>query len=591
MARNAMSTPRQTTTWGPRALALAALCGPIWPTSFVLQQASVGRLLLVAIALGIAVDLVPVRGRIARPAWAMAALMAALGALAGWTVLNGLLFGCLCSGAAQGFAELVVLIGLAGLVGLYAPQRWLLVIVGAAVAGAVAGGLLALVGLRDLHAAVYRPSDSVSRLEGVYGNPNSLGYALGLALPASAAVVVRVPGWRRWVALAVAALLGGLLFATYSRGSLLAATAGVAVAIAVALPRRPPRSVLIAVGIGVPLLAGAFVVSPFYKSKRLEADFGASHVQNADAIDRSGWSTPAVGPVRLPGARLSNPPGSTDLVVRALRAGQGAAYSLGDAFGDGRSTWGFSVVAAGTATPVTVGWAVADDLGATMDSGLVRAGRRARTVSARFGSRLARRYVTFVWSETPGAFRMSDVHVTERRTGEPGTSVRPVPTRLLGSSAGVLAEHERDYEGSRRAALRMALEAFAAHPVQGLGLQQFHDYAAEHGRFGELATHNTYTQVLSELGLIGALLLLVALAVIAISLWRGRPPPLLGAMLAGTLATGMVNLVFINGLAAPGMAMPLILAVGFAVAWAGEPPSWWPQRLARVPRRRDKAGV
>jgi O-antigen ligase len=585
-----MSTPEQTVTtlWGPRALALAALCGPLWPTTFVLQQASIGRLLLVLVALGIAVDLVAMRGRIARPAWATAALMAALIALAGWTVLNGVLFGCLCSGAAQGFAELVVLIGLAGLVGLYAPQRWLLVIFGAAVAGVMAGGLLALVGVRDLHAAVYRPSGSVNRLEGVYGNPNSLGYALGLALPASAAVVVRVSGWRRWAVFAVAAVLGGLLFATYSRGSLLAATAGVATAIAIALPRRPPRSVLIAIGVGVPLLAGAFVVSPFYKTKRLHADFGAELVQNAHAIDRSGWSTAAAGPIRLTGARLSNPPGSTDLTLRTLRGGQGASHYLGQAFGNAESTWGFSVVAVGSTQPVPLRWSVVDSRGATIDRGLVEAGTRARRVTARFTSQIDRRYVTFAWTDAPGAVRLSRVHVTERRADQQRPSFRPVPTTLLGSSAGALAEQERDYEGSRREALRMALNAFAAHPVQGLGLQQFPDYAADHGRFGELATHNTYTQVLAELGLIGGLLLLAAVAIVVLSLWTGRSPPLLRAMLVGTIVTGTVNLVFINGLAAPGTAMPLILAVGFIAAWAGEPPSWWPHRWAQMPRRRGK---
>jgi O-antigen ligase len=586
-----MSTTEQTTTptWGPRALALAALCGPLWPTSFVIQQASVGRLLLIAVALGVVVDLVAVRGRIARPVWAAAALMAALSALAGWTVLNAMLFGCLCDGVAQGFAELVVLTGLAGLVGLYAPPRWMVVVLGAAVAGVMAGGLLALIGVRDLHADVYVPSDSVSRLEGVYGNPNFLAYALALALPVTAAAIVRAPGWRRWAAIAVTALLGGLLFATYSRGSLLAAAAGAMVAVAVALPRRPPRSVVIAVGVGVPLLAAAFLVSPFYKSKRLEADFGATNVEKASGIDHSGWSTLAVGPVRRSGARMSNPPGSTDLVVQAQQAGQGVAYSLGGAVANARSTWAFTVVAVGAATPVSVGWAVADDLGATLDHGLVRAGSRARTAAARFTSRRDRRYLTFVWTETPGTLRISRVQLTDRRTT--GTAVRGVPTKLLGSIADTLADHERSYEGSRRAALRMALDVFAAHPVQGLGLQQFHSYAAEHSRFGELATHNTYAQVLAELGLVGTLLLLAAAAILVLSLWRGRPPPLLRAVLIGTVVSGAINLVFVNGLAAPGNAMPLVLVVGFATAWAGEPPAWWPRRLVRMPRRRDKAGV
>ena len=587
-----MPEPPTTTTWGPRALALAALCGPLWPTSFVVQQASIGRVLLLAIALGVAVDLVPVRGRIARPAWAMAALMAALGALAGWTVLNAMLFGCLCGGVGQGFAELVALIGLAGLVGLYAPQRWLLVIFGAAVAGVAAGGLLALAGVRDLHAAVYHPSESISRLEGVYGNPNSLGYALGLALCAGAAAVVRASGWRRWAAVVVTALLGGLLFATYSRGSLLAATAGAAVAMAVALPRRPPRSVMIAVGVGVPLLAAAFVVSPFYKSKRLHADFGAAQIAaSAGGLDRSGWSTSKLGPVRRSGAQMSNPPGSSALIVQAVRAGQGISYDLGQAFGDAQSSWDFSVAAVDAGRPVQVRWGVFDNSGTTMDRGVLRAGARARPVVARFTTRLDRRYLTFVWTDAPGGFRISRVQVTERRTAGHDTSVRPVSTVLGGSAARALAEYERDYEGSRRAALRMALEAFAAHPVQGLGLQQFHGYADRHARFGALATHNTYAQVLSELGLIGALLLIIAAAFVALSLWRGRPLPLLRAILAGTVVAGAVNLMFINGLSAPGTAMPLALAIGFAAALAGEPPSWWPHRWARLPGRRRKTAV
>jgi O-antigen ligase len=588
-----MSTPEPTatTTWGPRALALAALCGPLWPTSFVLQQASLGRLLLIIVALGIAVDLAPVRGRLARPAWAMAALMAALGALAGWTVLNAVLFGCLCGGVGQGFAELVVLVGLAGLVGLYAPQRWLLVIFGAAVAGVAAGGLLALVGVRDLHAAIYQPSESISRLEGVYGNPNSLGYALGLALPASAAAAVRTAGWRRWAAIALTALLGGLLFATYSRGSLLSAIAGVAVAIVIVLPRRPPRSVLIAAGLGLPLLAALFVASPFYKSKRLQADFGATQIRNASGLDRSGWSTSAAGPVRLAGARLSNPPGSADLAVQVRRAGQGISYDLGRAFGDARSTWGFSVVATESAQPVPVRWAILDDHGATIDRGLISAGARPKPVVARFTSRLDRRYLTFVWAEAPATFSISRVHVTELRTAGEDLSIRPVPTRLLGSSVRAFADHERDYEGSRQQALRMALDAFATRPVQGLGLGQFPSYSARHGRFGALATHDTYAQILAELGLIGALLLVTATAIILLSLWRGRPPPLLRALLAGTIVTGAVNLVFINGLSAPGTVMPLVLAVGIAAACAGEPPSWWPHRWARMPRRLRKTAA
>ena len=223
------------------------------------------------------------------------------------------------------------------------------------------------------------PSDSVSRLEGVYGNPNFLGYALALALPATAAAIVRAPGWRRWAAIAVTALLGGLLFATYSRGSLLAAAAGAVVA----APSRylaghrdrwssPSAS-------ACPCSQPAFLVSPFYKSKRLEADFGATNVQNASGIDHSGWSTLAVGPVRH---RERGCPTRRDRQTWSSRPSRQvkapptpwAGRSRRRAVRPGRSrSWPWA-----PPTPVSVGWAVADDRGTTLDRGLVRAGSRAR---------------------------------------------------------------------------------------------------------------------------------------------------------------------------------------------------------------------
>lgn len=128
---------------------------------------------------------------------------------------------------------------------------------------------------------------------------------------------------------------------------------------------------------------------------------------------------------------------------------------------------------------------------------------------------------------------------------------------------------EGEYVESRTEGLRLAAQAFSEQPVRGIGMDSFPAYSDEHADFGELPTHNTYAQVLAELGGVGILLFAFTGISVLVSLVRGRSPVPLRAAIAGVLAVGVVNFVFINGLASTGMVMPLALAMAFAAGWDG----------------------
>ncbi len=578
-----MDEVRQPTAWGPRVLVLVALAGPLWASSWGPAQLTVGRVLLLVLAAAVAVDLVPVRGRLPRPAWAVAGLVGALGALLAWSVVSGALWGAFSGGVAQGFGELVVLTGLVGVVGLYAAPRQALMAVGAATLGVLAGGLLAAAGVKDLHAAAYAASASVSRLDGVYGNANFLGTALALALPAAAAAALRWRGRARIAAGVTALALLGLLLATFSRGALLAAAIGVPVALVLASRWRPSRRTTIAVAVVVPLVAALLIASPFYRSQRITADFGSERVTSVADVDRSGWFTGRSGPVRVAGATLSNPPGTAALRVDAARPGQGVSLDLGEAFGTARAGWSFTAARGEPGAPLTLRWRVesTDSApggpgveitdGTPVAEGTVVAGATPRPVDARFASAEGTRYVLYAWTPQAGPFVLDDVRLFEHRPETVG-GTRPLPTELLGPAPDALRDAQGLYERSRWAGVRLAGEGFLAQPVRGLGLGMFPAYADRHGRYGPLPTHNAYAQVVAELGLIGLIALVAAITTLVAALRRGRPPVLLRAAIVGTLVTGAVVLLFINGLSSPGMMMPLVVAIGLSVAWAGPRP-------------------
>ena len=78
--------------------------------------------------------------------------------------------------------------------------------------------------------------EGVSRVFGVYQHPNNLALYLGRALPFAACVGLFLPwGWRKIFYLLASVPLAITLFLTYSRGSWIGVTVGVAVAIAIGL--------------------------------------------------------------------------------------------------------------------------------------------------------------------------------------------------------------------------------------------------------------------------------------------------------------------------------------------------------------------
>lgn len=153
--------------------------------------------------------------------------------------------------------------------------------------------------------------------------------------------------------------------------------------------------------------------------------------------------------------------------------------------------------------------------------------------------------------------------------GTPGPGGSPGGAGHSGTQKEALHAVEGEYMESRSTGVRLASEAFREQPLRGIGMDRFPTYADTHAEFGLLPTHNYYAQVAAELGLVGILLFVFSGLVVLLALVRGRSPVPLRAALAGVVAVGIVNLVFINGLANAGMTMPLVLGMAFAVGWAG----------------------
>ncbi len=112
-----------------------------------------------------------------------------------------------------------------------------------------------------------------------------------------------------------------------------------------------------------------------------------------------------------------------------------------------------------------------------------------------------------------------------------------------------------------------SLSAFATDPLRGIGWGRFAAYSSRHGGYGQLPTHDEYLRFLAELGVLGALLLLLCIAVVGWATWNGAWDEL-GLAVLGAFVTGAVGLVFVNGLVAPAVMMPLGFAAAVACARA-----------------------
>ena len=96
------------------------------------------------------------------------------------------------------------------------------------------------------------------------------------------------------------------------------------------------------------------------------------------------------------------------------------------------------------------------------------------------------------------------------------------------------ASHFASTGSEREDAWRVALDAFAAHPISGLGQDNFSDYYTVHGRTGiELAwVHSWELRLLAHTGIVGFLAFIAFLVAAAIAALRRRAPTgsLRGAM-------------------------------------------------------------
>lgn len=564
--------------WGPRVLAAAALAGPLWPTWIGIQQAQIGRALVLLVSAAIAVDFVRGRVRPTRPAWATVGVVGSFAALAVWNALSAATWGCFCGGTAQGIGDSAVLAVVTGVVMLYASPRMTFAILAAAAGGVLAAGLLSVVGLQDLHANTYRPSESQSRLEGVYGNPNFLGFALAMGVPIAIAAAAASRGLLRLVAVVGTVALGGLLLLTFSRGSLLAAGIGGTVALLITFPVLRRARVAIPAGLAVPALILLFIASPFYRNQRVEADFGREKASQMAEADHSGWTTKPVGLVNVGGATLANPTGSKALAVTTTQAKQGVTYPFPKTFVAGRWKWRLNLAAPAGGERLKVAWKVGryDETKLAAGTATLRPGTSAQKIDLEVETRQTDWLLLHVATNRPGTFWITGVWTTGQ--GLDPTAVKTVSTTLLGTDSSALHTLEEGYIDSRRTGIELAAKAFASQPVRGIGTDRFPAFADARATYGALPTHNTYAQIAAELGAVGLLLFGVGGATLLLAARRSQAATRLRAASVGVVAAGSANLMFINALASPGMLLPLIVAATAIAGWAGPPPAFLQRR-------------
>jgi O-antigen ligase len=548
---------------------LAALAlGPIWPVVLGFAgRLTVGRLLL-------ALCIVTLVGDVLRRGWGLTGravrplvFVACLAGLVGWAVLSAATWGCFCAGSVGGLAETAMVASLAAIVALREPARserllW------AAGFGIGLGAAIAAAGISVPRSALEGEAGGSGRLEGVYGNPNALGYAVAFVVPLIVVRIVRAQGRGRalWAILGLAA--AGVLLLTFSRGGLIAAAAGGFTAALLSAPPRGRRFVLGGALLLVAIGAGSY---PYLAEARRDVEVEnrlsvfASARADLQARDRSGWDGTAQGPIPGKHAQLRNV--GAALRVRAVRAGQGVSYEWGQAT-PVRTYELHAGARADSSTPLSV--ALGDNLEGNgpvrktilLGGGWQRVALRWRPLA---NSPAARAYF---WTESkPVTFDLRDIEIVSRGPTSEATMI-PIDTRLLGSEweqlRAEIGDPEADYLSSRAEAARLSLRAVVDHPLLGLGWEEFPAYSESRSEFGRLSTHNEYLRFASELGIVGVLLLLIAGSIVVVGL-VSEPSPL-RAELAGVLTAGAVGLMFINGLAVAAASIPLAVAAGLATA-------------------------
>jgi O-antigen ligase len=578
---------------------LIALAAPVWGITLRPHGLTVGRALILLAAVLLAIDWYRAPRPRARLPRAVRLLIFGIVALWVWTAANAETWGCgSCGGDLYSLSELAALCVLAAVTCSLEPKLRSAVVL-AVLAGGSLEAALALAGVHGLTPGTADTSAVQGRLAGTFGNPNELGIALAFAVPAGLASLRLQP--RRWRPAIISAILVVVvaLMLTLSRSGLLAAAAGVAVVLVLAQPPRSWRwrgliaglvTVAAVIGIGYPLFtalrehAESSPINPSLRSR-----------------DRSGWDGTQVGMVPTGGAGLANS-AAGELDVQTPRAGQGVSHSIGAAGAKGLYELTFDARTVGGRYGINYGLEDGISLNGPVVKGAMLSPRW-RRLSVRWRPTANSSHAVFsVWSTAPATgFVLRDVEVAARSRGAAAASRFALDPRLKGSVYDELVAEQRALQSrdisSRLFAAHASLSAFGAEPLHGIGWGRFAAYSSTHGSYGRLPTHDEYLRFLAELGAIGVLLLGFVGGFCAVAAWKG-PRDELGLAVVGLLVTGAVGLLFINGLVAPTVMMPLALAAALVCARAGaqvpavarEAAPRWPvyfgSRLAPSPMRR-----
>jgi hypothetical protein len=187
-------------------------------------------------------------------------------------------------------------------------------------------------------------------------------------------------------------------------------------------------------------------------------------------------------------------------------------------------------------------------------------------------SRLARHARAYFWLGADGAFELRSLALSRAKTG--GRAAPATPLRPSGGGASgqrVLARAERGFVRARVGALRLAIDAFTAHPLRGIGWERFPTYAARRSGVGPIATHDEYLRFAAELGVPGvAVLVLLGISVLwaLVKVWtRELAPALAGTLLAAAICLGFANL-----LETPDASLAIATAAACVVAMSASRP-------------------
>lgn len=550
--------------------------------SRLLGSVTVGRTAAVSFAVLLALDLLAQRRtqRLGTPA--MLLIFAYVGLFA-WIFLSSATWGCNCDGKMGGFAEFAF-VGVLAVVAISVEPRLRRPALAAAFSGIAFATALALLGVGSLNSGTVDLTQTGGRLSGTYGNANELGFAIALAIPVALAYLLVAGRGVQIVLVTALVVLGWALVLTYSRGGIVAAAVGVLVVTlwTVRASRRQVAIVLSAAATVV--LVGAALYSMFER-ERQQASFGSVPTTLAplDQRDLSGWDSRALEPIPDGPSRLFNLPGG--FAVAGDRAGEGVSFRWGEAEGASVYVLHFRARVKGRGE-IPFAYALGD--GTAPSPGVVHKGTlspRWRSFSLRWRPRgRAPQATVYVWQRGgPVTFELTNARVVAR---SPDQSVQEIelPRKLDGSIYDHLtAEAERAesrYLRSRLDAARLAVRAFRAEPIRGIGWSSFPDYADEELDYGQLAAHDEYLGFAAELGVVGVLLFALLLTAAGLGVRRvGNSQTETAAI--GVLAAGAAGLVFVEALPIPQLSIPLALALAIVCA----PGPLLPRRSGRLQER------